>query len=151
MIRFNKSYVLPALMAVAFAAGCQPTEPASNASTNAAATPAVSAFKFLNAALAKSVPASGEIDAVTTFAPNDTIQAVAVLEGKEGTAQIKVEILDKDGNKVSEGTNSGAVVLKAAIPVEFKAPEGGWAPGAYVAKFYMDGVPNWELQFTVAP
>lgn len=149
MTNIKHSFAITFALAAVLLAGCQPTEQAAPSAASAPA-PAQAKFTFLNAALAKQVPPSGEIEAIKTFAPNDTIQAVAILEGKEGNAQIKVEVLDKQGSKITEGTNSGAVVLKAAIPVELKAPQGEWGEGDYVAKFYLDGVPSWEVKFNIA-
>lgn len=152
MIRFKYSIALLASLAVVVAAGCQQAEQPATATPPGvtAQVPVASKLTFLNAALAKEVSASGDITAIKAFAPTDTIHAFAILEGKEGSTQIRVEILDKQGNIIAEGVSSGNVILKAAIPVELTAPQGGWLPGDYVAKFYMDGVPSWEIQFIVA-
>lgn len=132
--------------------GCQKattTEAPSPAAAAAPATAPVPKFTFVNAALAKSVPPTGEINAETSFSTKDNIQAVAILEGKDGTADVKVEVLGSDGAKVMENTSSGPVVGKAAIATELAAPQAGWVPGSYTAKYYLDGIPSWEVKFNI--
>ena len=149
-MKIQKSVVIAIIVSAAtLFTGCQKASTDAPASATAAPVPAAK-FTFLNAALAKDIPPTGEINAQTSFAAKDKIQAVAILEGKEGTASVKVEVQSADGTKVMENTSSGPVVGKAAIATELVAPQAGWTPGSYTAKFYLDGVPSWEVKFNIA-
>lgn len=116
-----------------------------------AAAPAAPKLTVLNAVLAKEVLASGEITAVTTFSPQAEIKAVAIIEGQEGVANVKVELLAADGSKVADGTASAPVAVKAAVPVTLTPPTGGWAAGEYTARFFLQDLPSWEVKYTIVP
>ncbi len=121
-------------------------ETATTASAGSVTKPVT--YKLVNAALAKEVSASGEINALTNFAPDDNVIGVAILEGSEGKPAIKVEIISSSGVVISSGEASEAINIKSAVqvPLKFSSPV---EEGAYSAKFYVDNVPSWEVPFTI--
>lgn len=154
--RNERSRILAFTVAMALLAGCQKSvvPPATTGSAPAQGSEAVApaaSLTLVNAVLASTLPASGEINPVTTFAPADSFNAVAVIEGDAAQAAVRAEILNSAGEVVAQGATDAPVATKAAVAVPMQAPQGGWSPGAYTARFYLDGVPSWEVEFTVVP
>lgn len=152
--RKEHPYVLALAFAVITTSGCQRSEvaPAATAvpQTQAAVAPTpASSLKLVNAVLATELPESGDINPVTTFASADAFSAVAIIEGQQGQATVRVEILNSDGQVVAQGAREAAVVTKAAIAMPIEVPQGSWSPGAYIARFYLGNVPSWEVAFTI--
>jgi hypothetical protein len=114
------------------------------------ATPAVVAFKVTSIDLGKAIGADKKVtDAATTFAPKDTIYAVANSEGTAASVKLTAKWTFGDKNQsVKDEDQTIAPTGPAATEFHVSKPK-GWPVGHYKVEILADGVSAGTKEFDV--
>lgn len=152
MVNVKSAAIIAVALVLGLTAGCKQAEQPAPTQAASEPVPEVQTPKatFSRGVLTKAVSASGEIQAAKEFSSSDTINAVAILKGNTDKADIRVEVINEDGVSVFDGKASDAVKEKAAIAVKLVPPGSIWPQGGYLARFYLDNTPSWEVRFSVS-
>ncbi|WP_162434938.1 hypothetical protein [Pseudoxanthomonas koreensis] len=92
---------------------------------------------------------SGELNvAATEFEVSDQIYLGALLDSVVSTPiQVRYEVLNETGNEVAAGSATASSMDRLVVKLE--PIDGSFPPGDYTAKVVLNGVPSWEVRFSV--